>query len=210
MADIVSVKNLVKRYGDSWSRSTTFGLHIAQGEIFGLLGPNGSGKTTAINCMLQLLHLRQGQRSPLRPGHGPRRATTSSAASASFPQQRGRLQGAAPCRENIDYFCSLYEPDTRPSPPAGGRGRRVRGPAGLTAASARRSSPAAWLRRLNIACGIAHQPRAHLLRRAHGGRGPPEQKRHPGRHPAACATRAPRWSTPAITWRRSSRSAPAS
>ena len=54
MADIVSVKNLVKRYGELVALDH-FDLNIAQGEIFGLLGPNGSGKTTSINCILQLL-----------------------------------------------------------------------------------------------------------------------------------------------------------
>ena len=48
MADIVSVKNLVKRYGELVALDH-FDLRIAQGEIFGLLGPNGSGKTTSIN-----------------------------------------------------------------------------------------------------------------------------------------------------------------
>ena len=54
MTDIVRVENLVKRYGDLLALDH-FSLRIAPGEIFGLLGPNGSGKTTSINCMLQLL-----------------------------------------------------------------------------------------------------------------------------------------------------------
>lgn len=32
-----------------------FNMQVEEGEILGLLGPNGSGKTTAINCMLSLL-----------------------------------------------------------------------------------------------------------------------------------------------------------
>ena len=35
-------------------------LSISEGEVFGLLGPNGSGKTTAINCMLSLLKYDKG------------------------------------------------------------------------------------------------------------------------------------------------------
>ena len=56
---IIKVKNLVKRYGDLLALDH-FGLEIEQGEIFGLLGPNGSGKTTAINCMLSLLKYDKG------------------------------------------------------------------------------------------------------------------------------------------------------
>ena len=59
MADIVRVENLVKRYGDLLALDH-LNLRIAQGEIFGLLGPNGSGKTTSINCILQLLTYDKG------------------------------------------------------------------------------------------------------------------------------------------------------
>ena len=51
---IVHIENLVKRYG-SLVALDHLNLDIQEGEIFGLLGPNGSGKTTAINCMLALL-----------------------------------------------------------------------------------------------------------------------------------------------------------
>ena len=50
-ADVVRVEGLVKRYGDLLALDH-FDLRIARGEIFGLLGPNGSGKTTTINCIL--------------------------------------------------------------------------------------------------------------------------------------------------------------
>jgi len=57
---MISVKNLVKRYGDLVALNH-FDLDVAKGEIFGLLGPNGSGKTTAINCMLSLLKYSKGE-----------------------------------------------------------------------------------------------------------------------------------------------------
>ena len=50
MQDIVSVVDLVKRYGNMIALDH-FTMEIERGEIFGLLGPNGSGKTTAINCL---------------------------------------------------------------------------------------------------------------------------------------------------------------
>lgn len=48
MTDIVRVEGLVKRYGQTLALDH-LDLAVAQGEIFGLLGPNGCGKTTAIN-----------------------------------------------------------------------------------------------------------------------------------------------------------------
>ena len=51
---MVHIENLVKRYGDLTALNH-LELDIREGEIFGLLGPNGSGKTTAISCLLSLL-----------------------------------------------------------------------------------------------------------------------------------------------------------
>lgn len=45
---MIHIENLVKRYGDLVALNH-LNLDIKEGEIFGLLGPNGSGKTTAIN-----------------------------------------------------------------------------------------------------------------------------------------------------------------
>ncbi|HBK86306.1 MAG TPA: ABC transporter ATP-binding protein, partial [Firmicutes bacterium] len=56
---IIQVQNLVKRYGDLLALDH-FNFQVNDGEVFGLLGPNGSGKTTAINCILSLLKYDKG------------------------------------------------------------------------------------------------------------------------------------------------------
>ena len=53
-ASVVKIENLVKRYKELIAVDH-INLDIREGEIFGLLGPNGSGKTTTINCLLSLL-----------------------------------------------------------------------------------------------------------------------------------------------------------
>ncbi len=58
---VIQIKGLRKTYADFWGRARVEALHgldleIEEGEIFGLLGPNGSGKTTTIKLLLGLLH----------------------------------------------------------------------------------------------------------------------------------------------------------
>ena len=55
----IEVNNLVKRYKDMLALDH-FNMSVKEGEVFGLLGPNGSGKTTTINCILSLLSYDKG------------------------------------------------------------------------------------------------------------------------------------------------------
>ncbi|MBR4145026.1 MAG: ATP-binding cassette domain-containing protein, partial [Lachnospiraceae bacterium] len=57
---VVEVKNIVKRYKELIALDN-FNMKIEKGEVFGLLGPNGSGKTTTINCILSLLNYNNGE-----------------------------------------------------------------------------------------------------------------------------------------------------
>jgi len=63
---VIETRNLTKVYRDFWGRQKVralkaLDLEIRQGEIFGLLGPNGSGKTTTIKLLLGLLFPTSGQ-----------------------------------------------------------------------------------------------------------------------------------------------------
>lgn len=65
MSAIIKTENLTKVYKDFWGRPRTqaladMNLEINEGEIFGLLGPNGSGKTTALKLMLGLISPTRG------------------------------------------------------------------------------------------------------------------------------------------------------
>ena len=132
--NVVRVTGLVKRYRELVALDH-LDLAVRQGEIFGLLGPNGSGKTTAINCILQLL---------------------SYARVGVVPQQVAVFDELT-VRENVDAFCALYVRDRR-------RRRQLVDEAidfvGL--GDYARFRPAklsgGLARRLNIACGIAHRP----------------------------------------------------
>lgn len=152
--DIVSVDNLVKRYGDLIALDH-FDLHIRPGEVFGLLGPNGSGKTTAINCILQLLTFDKGTIRLFGEDMTPTRYDLKRRIGV-VPQNVAVFEELT-VRENIDYFCSLYVAD---------RARRRQlveeavafvGLEDYVRFRPRKLS-GGLLRRLNIACGIAHKP----------------------------------------------------
>lgn len=63
---VIEIRNLSKVYRDFWGRPkvralNSLSLDVKKGEIFGLLGPNGSGKTTTLKLLLGLLFPTEGQ-----------------------------------------------------------------------------------------------------------------------------------------------------
>ena len=59
MTNTIEVKNLTKQY-TQLKAVDDLSFEVHEGEILGLLGPNGSGKTTTINCILSLLNYNNG------------------------------------------------------------------------------------------------------------------------------------------------------
>ncbi|MEE8721077.1 MAG: ABC transporter ATP-binding protein, partial [Coriobacteriales bacterium] len=154
MANVVCVRNLVKRYGDLPALDH-FDLSIAPGEIFGLLGPNGSGKTTAINCILQLLAYDKGD---IELFGEPMTATRYDLKRriGVVPQQVAVFDELT-VRENIDYFCSLYVDDRQRRSRLVDEAVEFVGLGDFVRFRPKKLS-GGLLRRLNIACGIAHRP----------------------------------------------------
>ncbi|MCL2379363.1 MAG: ABC transporter ATP-binding protein [Coriobacteriia bacterium] len=151
---VVHVESLVKRYGDLTALDH-FSLDIAQGEVLGLLGPNGSGKTTAINCILQLLTYDKGSIKLFGESMTPARYDLKRRIGV-VPQNVAVFEELT-VRENIDYFCAMYVSD---------RGRRKAlvdeaiqfvGLEDYVKFRPKKLS-GGLQRRLNIACGVAHKP----------------------------------------------------
>lgn len=152
---MITIENLVKRYGDLLALDH-LNLEIKEGEIFGLLGPNGSGKTTAINCMLALLKYDKGmiriRGQEMKPD------------SYEIKKEIGVvLQNVAVFEqmtvyENIDYFCGLYVSDKRKRKQLVEEAIAFVGLEDFVKMRPKKLS-GGLLRRLNIACGIAHKPK---------------------------------------------------
>lgn len=151
---IVRVENLVKRYKEVLALDH-FNLEIERGEIFGLLGPNGSGKTTAINCILQLLTFDKGSIELFGENMSPSRYDLKKRIGI-VPQNIAVFEELT-VRENIDYFCALYVQDKAQRKGLVEEAIEFVGLQEYTKFRPRKLS-GGLVRRLNIACGIVHKP----------------------------------------------------
>lgn len=156
---IVKVNNLVKRYKELVAIDH-LSLEIKEGEIFGLLGPNGSGKSTAISCILSLLTYDKGTievfGKPMRPD------SYDSKRRIGVVLQNVAVFDELTVYENIDYFCGLYIKDKKVRKQYVLEAIAFVGLEDFTKFYPKKLS-GGLLRRLNIACGIAHKPDLIIL-----------------------------------------------
>ena len=156
---VIKVKNLVKRYSELIALDH-LSFSVRKGEIFGLLGPNGSGKTTAINCILSLLKYDKGEieifDKPMTPeAYDIKR-------NIGIVMQNVAVYNELSVYENIDYFCGLYAKDKNLRKKLVDEAIEF-----VDLNDYRKFYPnklsGGLLRRLNIACGIAHKPELIIL-----------------------------------------------
>ena len=156
---MIHIENLVKRYGDLVALNH-LSLDIHEGEIFGLLGPNGSGKTTAINCLLSLLKYDKGIievfGQPMAPDNYQAKQQIG------IVPQNVAVFDELTVYENIDYFCGLYVSDKKKRKELVDDAVRFVGLEEYCKMYPKKLS-GGLLRRLNIACGIAHKPRLIIM-----------------------------------------------
>lgn len=152
--DIVSVDGLVKRYGELIAVDH-LSLHIAPGEVFGLLGPNGCGKTTTIGCVLSLLTYDKGDITLFGEPMSPTRYDLKRRI-GMVPQEVAVFEELT-VRENIDAFCALYVDDRRLRRELVDEAIEFVGLGEFDKYRPKKLS-GGLRRRLNIACGIAHKP----------------------------------------------------
>ena len=156
---VIKIENLVKRYHELVALDH-FNLEIEEGEIFGLLGPNGSGKTTTINCILSLLSYDKGSIQVFGKEMHP--DSYDIKRQIGVVMQNVAVFDELTVYENIDYFCGLYVKDKTL------RKQYVEEAIDFVGLNEfRKFYPkklsGGLLRRLNIACGIAHKPKLIFL-----------------------------------------------
>jgi len=157
---VVKIENLHKTYKNKVKALNNLSFQVRDGEIFGLLGPNGSGKTTCINCMLALLKYEEGT---IEIFNQPMTATSYDIKrNIGVITQNVAVFNVLTVWENIDYFCGLYVADKEE------RHKLVEEAIQFVALDEFRNFyphklSGGLLRRLHIACGIAHKPKLIIL-----------------------------------------------
>ena len=159
MKKVIEIKNLTKEY-KNLKAIDDLSFDVYEGEILGLLGPNGSGKSTTINSILQLLNYSSGSIKIF--GHEMKPDAYEIKKDIGVIFQEVAVFQELTVYENIDYFCGLYIIDKEL------RKKYVMDAINLVGLNEfikfyPKELSGGLLRRLNIACGIAHKPKLIFL-----------------------------------------------
>jgi ABC-2 type transport system ATP-binding protein len=153
----IDVEGLTKRFGAKVVVDH-FSMQVPRGQIYGFLGPNGSGKTTTIRMLCGLLTPDEGRGSVL--GHDIARDSALIKREVGYMTQRFSLYEDLSIAENLDFVARMYEvPD---------RKRRVGEALATLGLESRRAQLAGtlsggWKQRLALAACLIHEPRLLLL-----------------------------------------------
>ena len=154
---VIDVQNLNKRFGDKHV-VRDFSLQVRRGEIYGFLGPNGSGKTTSIRMLCGLLTPDSGSGTCL--GYDVIRETAAIKREVGYMTQRFSLWEDLTIRENLDFVARMYgmpdrnEAVERAIDQLGLAGRKNQLAGSLSGG---------WKQRLALAACMLHHPKLLLL-----------------------------------------------
>jgi ABC-2 type transport system ATP-binding protein len=156
-APAIEVEGLTKRFGDKVAVDH-FSLRVERGQIYGFLGPNGSGKTTTIRMLCGLLTPDEGRGTCL--GYDILTESERIKVHVGYMTQRFSLYEDLSIAENLEFIARIYAvPD---------RKRRVAKALDDLGLASRRSQLAGtlsggWKQRLALAACLLHEPQLLLL-----------------------------------------------
>jgi len=153
----IDVHGLTKRFG---RKTAVDGIDICvpQGEVWGFLGPNGSGKTTTIRMLCGLLRADAGHGTCL--GHDISTQSDAIKREVGYMTQRFSFWEDMTIRENLDFVARVYE-----LPDAAARVKATLEQLGLTARQNQLAGQLSggWKQRLALAACMLHSPKLLLL-----------------------------------------------
>jgi ABC-2 type transport system ATP-binding protein len=153
----IEFDNVTKKYGATTALDG-MSLAIEAGEMFGLIGPDGAGKTTAIRAACGLIGLDGGRIAVL--GKDPAREHRLITAAIGYLSQRFSLYGDLTIDENIAFFAEIHG-----VPRYRAARDRLLGMTQLTPFRSRRADrlSGGMKQKLALACTLVHEPKVLLL-----------------------------------------------
>ena len=155
----VETRHLTRRFGPVIA-VRDLNLSIAKGEVFGLLGPNGSGKTTTIRMLCGLIAPTEG--TAIVAGVDVREAPDRIKELIGYMSQRFGLYEDLTVAENMDFYGGIYGLE---GPSRRGRIAEVVAFLGLDRRLDQLGGTLSggWKQRLGLACALMHQPSVLFL-----------------------------------------------
>ncbi len=110
---VIQIQSLTKIYRDFWGRKkvralNSLHLDVYKGEVFGLLGPNGSGKTTTLKCLLGLLFPTDGKITIM----GKPAADVDKNERIGYLPEESYLYRFLNAEETLDFYGRLFKMST--------------------------------------------------------------------------------------------------
>ena len=157
MTTAIGFEGVTVRYGKV-SALNTVSLDVAEGQMFGLIGPDGAGKTSAIRLACGLVHADEGRARVF--GRDPAREHSHITADVGYLSQRFSLYGDLTVDENIAFFAEVHS--------VGHYAERRNQLLDMMQLAPFRGRLASKLsggmkQKLALACTLVHQPRLLLL-----------------------------------------------
>lgn len=165
MTNAVEAEALTRRFG-TFTAVDQLTLSVTAGEVFGFLGPNGSGKTTTIRMLCGLLAPTSGTGQVL--GYDIGRDGEAIKARIGYMSQKFSLYTDLTVGENLAFYAAIY------GVPARQRRQRIDELLTLARLVGREHAltsalSGGWKQRLALACAIVHQPQMLFLDEPTGG-----------------------------------------
>jgi ABC-2 type transport system ATP-binding protein len=156
---VIETEGLTKAFGDTVALND-LALQISSGEIFGLVGPDGAGKTTTIRLLVAIMDPTAGWAKVL--GHDTVSQPEAIKARIGYMAQRFNLYGDLTVQENLSFFSQVFQV---PRAERAARAETLLRFARLTAFRQRRAAhlSGGMQKKLALACTLIHRPEIIFL-----------------------------------------------
>lgn len=165
MTRAIEARDLTRRFG-SFTAVDRISFDVGQGEVFGFLGANGAGKTTAIKMLIGLLEPSEGHATVA--GHDVKRERREIRRNIGYMSQRFSLYNDLTVIENVELYGSIYDLDRTQI------ASRTSAMLDRLDLAAHRHElvgglPLGWKQKLSFSVALLHEPRIVFLDEPTGG-----------------------------------------